>query len=381
MGEPCSFSDGEEKGDNEEEMIPPKLGDMQEPPPLPSTHDSNSQTQNSMVIYENPCYYDESNNAPLLILASNTTSTTIDDNEECCLDMLYDNSLDDGPALLDYTPCLTMITNSYEDRYNDKLPTSQDDTLIHESPIPFLNSPIYTIEEKYALCEKYMHGLKLSYGNPTCNHDVNDDVISRNYFKIGNHAHDFHNKLNNPLYVPINSKLHSSQDHIVEFAFHACNYYERGGDKCSLYAFNNYKLHSSTDNIRWYALIYCDLFIYKMPMHRKKIRLRCYLIYASWCVLSCFKVLNILIGLITPWDPGILLSCFLSNNEKGRIKKHYSHNICPSYMAIKKVLYGRQPSCFVFGFYLDLLLLQESFIFVFFLEFSIKCQVLPIWMF
>ena len=52
-----------------------------------------------MVIYENPCYYDESNNAPLHMLAS-STSNIIDDNEECCLDMLYDNALDNGPALM-----------------------------------------------------------------------------------------------------------------------------------------------------------------------------------------------------------------------------------------------------------------------------------------
>ena len=169
-----------------------------------------------------------------------------------------------------------------------------------------MNSPIYTIEEKYALCEKYMHGLKLSFGIPTCNHDVNDDIIASNYFERGKHTHDHHNKFNDPLYVPINSKLHSSHGHIAEIAFHACNYYERGGDKCNFYVSNNYKLHSPTKNIHWYTFVCCNSFIYKMPMHRKKVRIRYYLIYVSWCVLSCFKVLNILIGLITPWDPGIL---------------------------------------------------------------------------
>ena len=90
-----------------------------------------------------------------------------------------------------------------------------NDTLTYESPISFLNSPIYTIEEKYSYCEKYMHGLKLSFGNPICNHDINDDIIASNYFERGKYAHDFHNEFNDPLYVPINSKLHSSHGHIT----------------------------------------------------------------------------------------------------------------------------------------------------------------------
>jgi hypothetical protein len=89
-------------------------------PTSPPTYDINTQTQNSFVIYDNPCYdnfptkkpdtfcegietqmviydnpsYYETNNAPLL--ASNTTSKITDDNEI----MLYDNALDDGPTLL-----------------------------------------------------------------------------------------------------------------------------------------------------------------------------------------------------------------------------------------------------------------------------------------
>ena len=74
-------------------------------------YDNNLPTQDSMVTYENPCYYDESNNAPLHMLAS-STSNIIDDNEECCLDMLYDNALDDGPVFLDDPPCTTIVSNS-----------------------------------------------------------------------------------------------------------------------------------------------------------------------------------------------------------------------------------------------------------------------------
>ena len=50
-----------------------------DPPPSPSKDDSNSKTQISMVIDENPCYYVESNDAPLLMLASTTSSKIIDD--------------------------------------------------------------------------------------------------------------------------------------------------------------------------------------------------------------------------------------------------------------------------------------------------------------
>ena len=37
----------------------------------------------------------------------------------------------------------------------------------------------------------------------------------------------------------------------------------------------------------------------------------------------------------------------------------------PSYMAIKKALFGRQPYCFYVGFYFESLLEQESFLLVF----------------
>jgi hypothetical protein len=77
--------------------------------------------------------------------------------------MFYDTALDDGPMLIDNPPCL------HEDR-NDILVIH--DALIHESPILFLKSPSYTIEEKYAYVKKYLCGLQLSYEKPYCNHDA-----------------------------------------------------------------------------------------------------------------------------------------------------------------------------------------------------------------
>ena len=65
--------------------------------------------------------------------------------EEYGMDMLYDNALDDGPMLIDNPHCL-VVTALCEDK-NDIL-AACDNTLTHESPTLFLNSPIHTMEEK-----------------------------------------------------------------------------------------------------------------------------------------------------------------------------------------------------------------------------------------
>ena len=85
--------------------------------------------------------------------------------------MLYDNALDDGPMLIDNPQCLEVVTNLYEDK-NDILAFC-DGTLTHESPTLILNSPSYTMEEKFAYVEKYLCGLQLSLvPNICCNHDI-----------------------------------------------------------------------------------------------------------------------------------------------------------------------------------------------------------------
>jgi hypothetical protein len=65
------------------------------------------------------------------LLASNATSKIIDD-KECCLDMLYDTALDDGPMLINDPPYL------HQDK-NDIL-IIHDDALIQDSSILFLKS-------------------------------------------------------------------------------------------------------------------------------------------------------------------------------------------------------------------------------------------------
>ena len=97
--------------------------------------------------------------------------------------MLYDNALDDGPMLIDNPTCLE-VTILCEDK-NDIL-AAHDSTLTHESPAMFLNSPNYTIEEKFAYVEKYLCGLQLSLvPNLCCNHDIKLDIDLNNYFERG----------------------------------------------------------------------------------------------------------------------------------------------------------------------------------------------------
>jgi hypothetical protein len=125
---------------------------------------------------------------------------------------------------------------------NDELPDC-DDALIYESPILFLKSPIYTIEEKYTYVEKYLCALHLYYEKPYCSHDTIINNGTSNYFERGKHANECHNKFNYPLYLPKSSKMHDSNSHFIKFYSSNCNYYERGGYECLLYGPNNYKLH------------------------------------------------------------------------------------------------------------------------------------------
>jgi hypothetical protein len=248
------------KEENEEAIVPSKLGEEWDLPPSPPTCDNNSKTE---------------------------------------------YALDDGLILLNNPPYLEIDTMLCEDK-NDEL-AGCDDALIHESPILFLKSPIYTIEEEYALARNYICGLHLPLvQNSYCNHDIEIKNGTSNYFERGKHANECHNKFNDPLYLLKISKLYDSNSHTIKFSSSNCNYYERGGYECPLYVTNNYMMHSPTNNMQWHTSICCDLSIYKMPMHRKKVRIRCYYFCVLCCFLPCFNFTIILIGMSTPWDPGIL---------------------------------------------------------------------------
>jgi hypothetical protein len=119
--------------------------------------------------------------------------------------------------------------------------------------------------------KKILCGLQISYAykNSYFNHDIMIDNGTNHYLERGECAIVCHNNSNDPVYVKI----------------------------CPMMLVSN-------DNMQWHKFIYCDLFIYKMPMHRKKVRLHCYCFYVLSCSLSCFILISILMELKTTWDPG-----------------------------------------------------------------------------
>ena len=66
----------------------------------------------------------------------------------------------------------------------------------------------------------------------------------------------------------------SIQNHVGIFNFNACNYYERGRDKNPLYVSMLFKMQAIDHYMHWLPQNCCYLFIYKMPMHRKRVRLK-----------------------------------------------------------------------------------------------------------
>ena len=82
------------------------------------------------------------------------------------------------------------------------------------------------------------------------------------------------------------------------------NYYERGTTSPPLYVSNTIKLQETVYTMHCPLLDVHELFFYDMPMHRKRVRLCCYMIYITlFSLLNC-KSLLIKIGFDIPWDPG-----------------------------------------------------------------------------
>ena len=133
----------------------------------------------------------------------------------------------------------------------------------HDSPIIFLNSPNYTISEKFVLIKDYIDGLPFTI------------------------AHDDFDRYNM---------------HVL--AAPTCNYYERGTTSPPLHVSNMIKLQETVYTMHWPLLCVHELFFYDMPMHRKRVRLRCCMIYVTLCSLLNYKSLLIKIGFDIPWDPG-----------------------------------------------------------------------------
>jgi hypothetical protein len=70
---------------------------------------------------------------------------------------------------------------------------------------------------------------------------------------------------------------------------------------------------SHTNDMQWYASTWFYLVIYKILIHRKKVRLCCYYFHILRCSLPCFSLTIIL--MITPWDPRIMYGAL--SKEKG----------------------------------------------------------------
>ena len=98
----------------------------------------------------------------------------------------------------------------------------------HDSPIIFLNSPDYTISEKFALIKDYIDGLRCTT------------------------AYDDFDRYN----------MHVLADP-------TCNYYERGTTSPPLYVSNTIKLQETVYAMYWPLLDVHGLFFYDMQMHMK----------------------------------------------------------------------------------------------------------------
>ena len=120
----------------------------------------------------------------------------------------------------------------------------------HDSPIILLNSPNYTISKKFALIKDYIDGLPFTV------------------------AHDDFDRYNM---------------HVL--AAPTCNYYERGTISPPLYVSNMIKLQETPYTMHWPLLCVHELFFYYMPMHRKRVRLRCYMIYVTLCSLLNYRII------------------------------------------------------------------------------------------
>ena len=66
----------------------------------------------------------------------------------------------------------------------------------------------------------------------------------------------------------------SIDNYTVESTFDACKYYERWRDKSPLYVSMLFKMKATGYYMHWLPFSCFYLFIYKMPMHRKRVRLK-----------------------------------------------------------------------------------------------------------
>ena len=92
----------------------------------------------------------------------------------------------------------------------------------------------------------------------------------------------------------------SIQNYVVKFTYDACKHYEGGRDNSPLYVSTLFKMQATENYMHWIPQTCYYLFIYKMPMHRKKVRLK---MLMSMCFVVCSICFNVLFSLSTPLYP------------------------------------------------------------------------------
>jgi hypothetical protein len=85
----------------------------------------------------------------------------------------------------------------------------------------------------------------------------------------------------------------SIQNYVVKFTHDACKNYGRGSNKSPLYVTTIFKMQATDHYMHWIPQPCCYLFIYKMPMHRKKVRLKCLCLCALWYTPYAFKYYSV----------------------------------------------------------------------------------------
>ena len=198
------------------------------------------------VIYDNPCYFDKSYDNALFVPDVEMHGT-----KEFCVANVYDKALDDGPMLLDNINCTTN-----ENGIGEFLTLSMCSISLEID-----RSPCYIIDKS-----------EFESLDPTI------FEFDKNYV-FGNHE-----------------KYAACDSYIVEFVHEATeNYYERGkygcrnlhGTKTPLYMLKISKLHLFYLPML-VTLLFMNLFIYKIPLHRKHVTLKCVL-NLPLDALFCFK--------------------------------------------------------------------------------------------
>jgi hypothetical protein len=84
--------------------------------------------------------------------------------------------------------------------------------------------------------------------------------------------------------VPMKTPSHTIvENYVVDFAYNACIIYESVRSKIPLYVTTLFKMQASDHDMLWLPKTCCYLFMYKILVHRKRVRLKSSLLKKLWC--------------------------------------------------------------------------------------------------